>query len=73
MKTHTARPTVYATAFDLGFAAVESEPDWATIGAYLRGMVADEPPPAKRGTFKRWLKDQGFNQNDIAALLDLRP
>ncbi len=66
--THINKPTVYATAFDLGFAAVVLEPDWNTIGVYLRGMVQDEPRKAKRGAFKKWLKPQGFDINDIDAL-----
>jgi hypothetical protein len=67
------KPAVYATALDLGFANVVSESDWRTIGIYLRDCVAKEPPKAKRGAFKKWLKTQGFNINDIAALTEATP
>lgn len=65
---HTSKPTIYATAFDLGFAQVVSEPGWNTIGIYLRSMIQPEPKKARRGTFAKWLKSQGFDHNDIEAL-----
>lgn len=64
------KPSVYGTAQDMGFALVTAEAGWSQIGIYLRGLIGPEPPPAKRGRFKKSLIEQGFPSYDIKAILE---
>lgn len=65
------KTAVYASAFDMEFSDVEHEPNWQVIGKYLQSFLEPEPPPAKKGTFEKWLGAKGFPAYEIKILLNL--
>lgn len=61
-KCFIARPSIY------GELAPHGQEDWDKIGVFLREMVADEPPPAKKGVLEKYLKTTSLKYYDIRVL-----
>jgi hypothetical protein len=60
-KKRKKHPAIYADAKDMGFAHVQHEQGWPTIGQYLRNLLptTPEPPPAPKGTLDKYLASLG--------------
>ena len=54
MKSSRKKYTIYAELAPHGLE------DWDKIGQFLREMVAEEPPPAKKGTLRKYLIEKSF-------------